>query len=268
MLRPALIASYLYCCLRTGAAPWRYFQLNAPWFDAENRLFSKQRMDSSIPPEWRLRQLPLADAESWHRWPAFLKPEWGQNGRGIHIARDAGEYRRKREELLQARIPYLVQESAPGKREFELFYVRHAAEPARPAVLSLTETVNGNGDTWPIHSIFNQGTTYLDITHELSRGQLDSLWAMMERLGPFRIARIGLRSDSLQALLKGEFRIIEINLFVPLPLALLDGRKSLRERQRFIARSMAALAEATRALPPDQPRKPIFWPMLLLNTRL
>lgn len=268
MLRPALVASYLFCCLRAGAAPWRYFQLNAPWFDEENRLFSKRRMDGCIPPEWRLRQLPLADAGSWDHWPAFLKPEWGQNGRGIHIAHDAEDFQRKREALLQARVPYLVQENAPGRREFELFYIRQAKEPARPAVLSLTETVNGNGDSWPIHSIFNHGTSYLDITGGLSREQRDTLWKMMDRLGSFRIARIGLRTDSLEALLEGDFRIIEINLFVPLPLALLDTRKSLRERQRFIGESMAALAEATRALPHDQPRKPIFWPMLLLNARL
>jgi len=268
MLRPTLVGFYIFCCLRIGAAPWRYFQLNAPWFDEENRLFSKLKMDSRIPSEWRLRQLPLAEADNWDHWPTFLKPEWGQNGRGIHVAHNNEEYHRLRAKLLEAKMPYLVQEKAPGQREFELFYILHAIESDRPAVLSLTETVNDNGETWPIHSILNRETRYLDIAPELSEQHLDALWEMTGRLGRFRIARIALRSDSLDALLEGNFKIIEINLFVPLPLALLDKRKSLRTRLAFIRDSMAALAEATRSLPPDQPRKPIFWPMLLLNTRL
>lgn len=268
MTRILLVAWYILYCLRYRAAPWRYFQLNAPWYDEQRGLFSKLDMDRAIPEKWRLRQVPLENGTLPRSWPVFLKPEWGQNGRGIHVAADADSFRQLRAKLLKARVPYLVQEAAGGPREFEVFYIRDAFEPHRAAVLSVSETSNDNGEQWPVHSILNDRTRYTDITAEFTTAQLQAVWRMMDRLGGFRIARIGLKSDSPAELLAGRFRILEINLFVPMPLILLDPRKSLGEKHRFIRTSMRALAQATRALPAEQERKAIFWPMLRLNSRI
>lgn len=254
--------------MRFLAAPWRYFQLNAPWYNEQRRLFSKLETDQAIPAEWRLKQFPLESEILPDNWPVFLKPEWGQNGRGIHVAEDADHFARLRAELLQCRIPYLVQEAARGQREFEIFYIRDHIAPERPAILSITETLHSNGDRWPVHSIRNKQTRYLDITTDIPDDQLRKLWKMMNRLGDFRIARIGVKADSVEEMLAGRLQIIEINLFVPMPLMLLDPSKPFAEKHRFIRKSMAALARATKTLPVGQRRKSIFWPMLWLNARI
>jgi len=267
LLRPALVGCYILACLRTGAAPWRYFQLNAPWFDEQKELFSKLALDREIPAPWRLPQRPLAEVDQWHHWPAFLKPEWGQNGRGIRVASDPDTFARLKAELLDSPVPYLVQGGAPGRREFELFYVRDAKDPTRPALLSLTETTTLGDLPWPVHSILDPHTRYHDLSHELDAHRRQRLWELLEQLSPFRLARVGMRADDLEALLAGDFKIIEINLFVPLPLALLDEKLSRRRKWRLIIDLAGALARLTKALPP-QPAKAIFWPMVRLNTKI
>ena len=266
MLRVRLVLGYMGWCLRLGARPWNYFQLNAPWFNARRRLFSKAEMDQLIPEAWRLRQTPLAELKQPRHWPVFLKPEWGQNAKGIAVARNSAEWERLRQALLQQPIPYLVQEAAPGQHEFEIFYIRSAADPTRFAVLSLTETRNLGGDDWPVNSILNPDTRHTALP--LSPQQERQLWRYMSQLPPFRIARVGVRAESLEAMLNGHFRIIEINLFVPMPLTLLDEGIPLKQRHDFIRKAMKALAELTLALPSDQKRKRIFWPMFFLNYRI
>ena len=45
LIRLSLIFSYIFYCIRLGVAPWRYFQLNAPYFNEQRNLFSKLDMD-------------------------------------------------------------------------------------------------------------------------------------------------------------------------------------------------------------------------------
>ncbi len=267
MLRIRLVFWYMLWCVRIGARPWRYFQLNAPWFNNDKHLFSKLEMDALIPEKWRLHQEPLQADSRPRSWPVFLKPEWGQNARGIIVATDQPAFDNARRKVLSGRIPYLLQEAAEGKREFELFYIRRQASGPDAAVLSVTETLNGNSQRWPVNSILNPNTTHHTLD-TLSPDEQQLLWRHMNELPAFRIARIGLRADSLEAVLKGRFQIIEINLFVPMPLRLLDERIPLQERQRFIRSSMLALARLTKSVPLTQAPKNIFWPMLFLNYRM
>ncbi|WP_456373711.1 hypothetical protein [Thiolapillus sp.] len=266
MLRVRLVSFYMGWCMRLGAAPWKYFQLNAPWFNSERHLFSKREMDEFIPSEWRLRQTPLNKTGLPRRWPVFLKPEWGQNSRGVVLARNASDWEKLSLAMSQQKVPYLVQEAAPGKREFELFYIRSGTNQEQFAILSVTETLNHSDQEWPVNSILNPDTRHT--TLNLTKEQQQQLWNHMARLPDFRIARVGLRADSMQALLAGRFHIIEINLFVPMPLTLLDQSIPLKQRHDFISKAMKALAELTLNLPGKKKRKNIFWPMLLLNYRI
>ncbi len=266
MLRVRLVLSYMSWCLRLGARPWRYFQLNAPWFNEQRRLFSKLDMDRLIPDRWRLPQQPLADMEMPDEWPVFLKPEWGQNSRGIHLARNPQEYEGLREKLLAgSTIPYLVQGAAPGRREFEVFWIGVATDADQPDILSVTETLNDSNQEWPVNSINNRDTRHRSLS--LSPEQERRLWQWMRELPPFRIARAGLRADSMEAVLDGNFHIMEINLFVPMPLTLLDEDLPLKQRHAFIGQAMRALAALTRGLPKGQAPKRVFWPMFFLNYR-
>lgn len=267
MLRVRLVLWYIGWCVLCGTRPWRYFQLNAPWFNADKRLFSKLDMDQLIPRQWRLWQQPLAEATAPPSYPLFLKPEWGQNARGIQVARDAKEYARLRQELMASTVPYLAQEAARGRREFEAFYIRHSEIEDQAAVFSITETLNNNTD-WPVNGILNPDTRYRDVLSQLSPLNQHRIWRQLDRLGKFRIARIGLRADAITDLPSGDFQIIEINLFVPLPLCLLDKTQPAAQRRRFVRESMYHLAQATRTLPNGQRGKAIFWPMLLLNYRI
>jgi len=266
MLRVRLVLGYMGWCLRLGARPWRYFQLNAPWFNEQRRLFSKLDMDTLIPDRWRLPQQPLADMEMPDNWPLFLKPEWGQNARGIHLARNLEEYQVLRKKLLVGSpVPYLAQAAAPGRREFEVFWIRDARDASRAAIFSVTETLNRSDQDWPVNTILNPDTRHRSLS--LSPEQERRLWQWMRQLPSFRIARAGLRADSIEAMLDGDFHIMEINLFVPMPLTLLDEDLPLKQRHAFINRAMKALADLTRALPKDQPPKRVFWPMFFLNYR-
>ncbi|WP_457670439.1 hypothetical protein [Thiolapillus sp.] len=267
MLRVRLVFWYMLWCLRFGARPWRYFQLNAPWFSDSRRIFSKREMDELIPPKWRLTQEPLRPDSRPSSWPVFLKPEWGQNARGILVAEDQQSFDRSRRRILSGKLPYLFQEAATGAREFEIFYIRDGASGNNPAVFSITETLNSSNLSWPVNGILNQHTSYKTLTR-LTTSDEHRLWQHLEALPAFRIARIGLRTDSIEDMLEGKFRIIEINLFVPLPLHLLDESVSLQERRRFIRVSMRKLAQSVKALPLSQPRKNIFWPMLLLSCQI
>ncbi|WP_457668787.1 hypothetical protein [Thiolapillus sp.] len=266
-MRIRLVFWYMLWCIRIGARPWRYFQLNAPWFSSRKRLFSKLEMDSNIPGNWRLHQEKLTASSTPESWPVFLKPEWGQNARGILVADDEARFNDLRRNILDGDIPYLFQEAASGKREFEVFYIRQEVSSPEPAVLSVTETINSSGRNWPVNSILNPSTSHRTLTG-LAVEAKQLLWRHMNELPAFRIARVGLRADSIEAMLKGNFQIIEINLFVPMPLCLLDDGIPLQERHRFIRSSMLDLARLTKSVPLKQPRKNIFWPMLFLNSRM
>ncbi len=262
-LRIRLVLWYIFYCARIGARPWRYFQLNAPWFNSEKSLFSKLDMDPHIPSRWRLQQNLLAHCAIPTQWPVFLKPEWGQNSQGIRLCRNEQEFLSARKQLQNSVVPYLVQAAAEGAREFELFYIRDHKNPNQPAIFSCTETLNQSNDTWPINGIYNRATRYRDLSYELNGNKAVQLWQQINRLGNYRIARIGLRANSIQDMLEGNFKIIEINLFIPMPLTLLAENRSKLQSRHFLRQAMLALAKTTRDLPAGQKIHSIFWSMLL-----
>lgn len=268
MIRILLVLYFILASLRYRVAPWRFFQLNGQYFNEEKGLFSKLDIDRIIPERWRLRQEQDDGITLPASFPVFVEPEWGQNSYGVFRADSAEMLQEIRTDNRRIRIPFLLQGAAQGSLELEIFYIRSARDFADYAILTVTETVHSGGERLPVNSVHNPPTQYRDRTTEFAEAELQQLWGILCNIGCFRIARVGLRTDSLQEMLAGNFQIIEINIFLPMPLSLLDTAVSWREKHRFIVRSMAAAARMVATIPPDQKNRRIFFRKLRMHYRL
>lgn len=257
-----LIITYVLSCARIATAPWRYWQLNARYFSNEKGVFSKLSMDSLIPERWKLVQTIDSDALVPSRYPVFLKPEWGQNAHGIYKIDTPSQLTQIRKQLASHPTRYLLQEAAPGQREFELFSIDINQDDDHHDVFTVTEAIN-TSEHYPINSKYNQFTRYADITSQFTTAQLDRLAAYLSQTGKFGISRMSVRADDLNALIEGDFHIIEINLFLPMPINLLDADYSWREKWHFIRSSMMSLARATKMIKPVDNPQPIFTRMMM-----
>jgi hypothetical protein len=217
-----------------------------------------------IPPKWRLQQCPLVDGYLPPEFPVFIKPEWGENGQGVVRADSREQYQQVVNSLANADRQYIVQQAAPGTREFEVYTVYEHAD--KPLVITVTEAVNGS-HLYPVNSIKNGLTRYLDITGQFSADQLDKLAAFKREIGKFGHSRVCLRAHSIADLLAGHFHVVELNLFTPMPINLMDARYSLGRQLRFIGRVAHALALATRALDGERCTDPVFSRMMMYSHR-
>lgn len=257
-----MVLTYIASCARIATAPWRYWQLNARYFSAEQGVFSKLSTDELIPTRWRLQQTIDTDALTPTSYPVFLKPEWGQNAHGIHRADDASQLMTLRARLKQQPQRYLLQEAAPGQREFELFSIDTDRTDDSHDVFTITEAINDSED-FPINSKYNRFTRYSDVTNQFSAAEQQKLAGYLSEIGQFGISRMSVRADSNEDLVAGKFHVIEINLFLPMPINLLDETYSWAERWRFIRTSMMSLAQATKLIKPADIKHPIFTRMML-----
>lgn len=265
-----MVLAYIVFCACIATRPCKYFQLNARYFDRDAGIFSKARMDDLIPPAWRLAQWVDDGARAPARYPVFVKPEWSQNAKGVRRADDAEQLRRIRRELAQpgsARgARYLIQECAAEANEYEIFSVRHHRSAARPALLTLTQVCNDD-EAYPVNSIHNQHTRYVELTARIDAAQRARLWEWVRRIGDFGISRVSARADSLDDLLRGAFHVIEINLFLPMPINLLDRAHSRMHVLRFALSCMWRLALATRRRDKCAARAPVFIKSMLYRRR-
>jgi len=257
-----MVLTYIVCCVRIGTAPWRYFQLNARYFSDADGIFSKLSIDQLIPARWRLPQQLDSDELEPASYPVFLKPEWGQNAHGIHRADTPDDLARIRATLADEPKRYLLQEAAPGALEFEIFGIDADRSDGMHDVLTVTEAVN-DSEQFPINSKYNRHTRYIEITPEFSEDERQQLAGFLGQIGRFGISRMSVRADSRQALLAGQFKVIEINLFLPMPINLLDERYTQWQRWRFIRQAMMALAQSTRLIQPVARERAIFTRMML-----
>ncbi len=263
-----LILTYIACCLRVGAAPWKYFQLNARYFSKDQGIFSKLSIDALIPDRWRLHQIPDDQSVVPERYPVFMKPEWGQNAHGIHRADNFEQLQgiRQRVQEQDGEQKYIIQDGAPGAREFEIFSIDVSKHDGEHDVVTVTEAVN-NTESYPINSKYNTNTRYVDISKSFSSDNLSVLGGYLDEVGQFAISRMSVRADSLDDLVAGKFHVIEINLFLPMPINLLDSSYSWRVRLNFIRRAMMSLALATKAIKPVEKPPAIFTRMMLYGRR-
>ncbi len=259
-----LILTYIACCFRVGTVPWKYFQLNARYFSKDQGIFSKLSIDALIPDRWRLYQVPDEPSLEPSKYPVFLKPEWGQNASGIYRADSLEDLHSIRHQLkaLDGEERYILQQGAPGKREFEIFSIDVNKNDGNHDVVTVTEAVNDT-EAFPINSKNNSNTRYVDISTGFNKEQLATLSHFLDEVGHFAISRMSVRADSLEELVAGNFHVIEVNLFLPMPINLLDESYGWKFKLNFIRRAMMSLAQATKAIKPADQPEAIFTRMML-----
>lgn len=254
-----LVFQYLYACFRLRALPWNFFQLNGRYFNEAKGIFSKLEMDRQIPGRWRLEQYLFDRDVVPERFPVFVKPEWGQNSAGIVRIHNRSEYLAFAGHARTTVMPYIVQQAATGRKEFEVYYLRSPELVDDFAVISITQVKNGREARHPINSIYNPDTSYLDITPSFSAQELRGIWGYLQTIGNFRMARVCVKADSKEDLLRGIFQVIEINLFLPMPLVLLAENVDEEKKQQLIGEIMTATARLVKNLPRNETGKSIFF---------
>jgi len=262
LIRILLVLSYIGWCFRFRIGPWKYFQLNANYFNEDLELFSKLDMDALIPSQWRLTQFADRADLLPESYPVFIKPEWGQNSQGIVRADNEQQLIKHRQARREDGPRYLIQAAAKGQREFEIFYIPGAQTDLSSAIISITETCNSSGDKMPINGINNTDTSYQSCMSQLNEQQIEKIEHIFGSIGDFKIARYCARADSLQALLDEQFSIVEINVYVPMPLTLLVKSISFKSKLKFVFSSMKQLALVTKDIPDSQVVKSIFFKKL------
>lgn len=268
MIRPLLVAWLIIYSLRYLTRPWNFFQLNGKHFNRRKNIFSKLDLDTHIPEKWRLRQ-EIDDNKKNPLFPVVVKPEWGQNSHGVEIIHSQEELEKNRKSRPNSTVNYLFQELAPGSREFEFFYIRSVEDEKSYHVVSLTETENNSGKTFVVNSIRNSETRYCDLTDKIGEERLQKFWGMVQSIGCYKIARIGMRANSLEELLQGQFHVLETNIFLPMPLMLLDKHISFSQKHRFIRKSMKSAAHLGATLNGKAiPRYPIFFRLLIAHYKV
>jgi len=266
-MRLRMILGIILSCFRRGVPPWKFFQLNAPHFNDSKGVFSKLDIDQMIPEKWRLPSVALgldASVTEWAdgilaelRFPVFIKPEWGQNSHGVYRVMNSEELVEVLQEVKSHDLPYFAQQGADYEREIDLFFVGSPHRDADARCFSVTEMLDIHGEMLPIHSVHN-GTRYRDLTDQLSQEDKAQLWSLLSELGDYRMARVGVKTPSLEALVEGVFQIVEINLFTPMPINMLDRDLSKEQQAIFLEAFSSAVAESVAEIG-SQPSKPIFW---------
>ena len=259
---------YIAYCLKFKVDPWSFFQLNADYFNKKKGVYSKLEINYLIPLQWRLNQRVHDGVTPPQKYPVFLKPEWGQNSYGIYRADSRQEFEVIQAQIANKEITYVLQEAADQSREFEVYYVRQAEQPELFAALTITEVKNGEEKRYPINGKNNIHTSYQDITRGFLDDETQIVWNHVKRIGNFRMARVCIKADSKADLLEGKFRIVEINLFTPMPLNLLDTESPWVEKARFIKADMLFLAENTKVISATQERKNIFFRKLAMHYKV
>ena len=261
-----MVSVYILFCIRIATRPCKYFQLNASFFDREAGIFSKAGINELIPAQWRLAQWYDDGARMPEGYPVFVKPEWSQNARGVHRADNADELRRTCEQIKSMGVKCLIQEAAMEANEYEIFSIPHHHDPKRYAVFTITQTCN-DFEPNPVNGIYNPNTRYIEITDSFSAAQLAQVWRLMRRIGSFKIARVSVRANSIDDLLQGKFHVIEVNLFLPMPINLLDTRYANKDIFSLVMRYMKSLALATKYRDKTIETKPVFIASMLYNRR-
>lgn len=270
MLRSLTVFWLIIYSIRYLTRPWNFFQLNADYFNSAKNIFSKQEINSHVPKRWRLPEI-IDDGKVSPDFPVYVKPEWGQNSHGIDIARNLNELealRQKNRERYQGEVKFILQDAAAGKREFEIFYLREPEDLGNYAILSLTETVNISGEQLVVNGINNKDSHYIDRSGALAEEDYLRLWSFVKIIGFFRIGRVGVRADSIVQLLAGKFQVIEINIFLPMPLVLLDDNLRFGWKHQFIRKGMKTAARLSAAHEIQGKRYPIFFRKLAAHYKV
>jgi hypothetical protein len=203
--------------------------------------------------------------------PIVLKPDQGERGRGVRVAR----CRRELESyLVDAPGDTVIQEYVPGV-EFGVFYVRRPSEP-RGSILSITEkhlpAVAGDGRRTlerlildhpralcmaRFHLVQQQarlpmippagqrvslgdcgshcrGAEFLDGRGYGTAALEEAIDAVSRRYDGFYFGRFDVRAPSPEAFARGEFTVIELNGVTSEPTHIYDPRVTLGDAYRAL----------------------------------
>lgn len=268
MVRFLLVFWLIVYSLRYRTKPWNFFQLNHTYFNKTKNIYSKLDLDAYIPARWRLHQV-VDDGTIIPNFPVFVKPEWGQNSHGVGLAKNIEELNTLRQGRKGRGVVYILQEAATEAREFEFFYVRSVDNTERYAIISLTETMNTSDETLVVNGINNSDSFYKDIEDKISEADKEILWKKLSSIGCFYIARVGVKANSIEDLVAGNFHVVEVNIFLPMPLFLLDTSKTRSEKLQFIHTSMRASARLAAKIDlSSTTRRPIFFKKLVAHYKV
>ena len=268
MTRYLMMFWFIYYCVKHGVNPWWFFQLNAGYFNKSKGIYSKYDINLLIPHQWRLNQIFHDNVYTPTEFPVFVKPEWGQNSYGIYRADSQSHFSQIKEIVADKNLSYLIQEAAKEPREFEVYYIRDVDSPNDLAVLTITEVKNRYDSRFPINGVHNKATYYRDRTMDFSAEELDSIWQNLKKIGQFRMARVGIKTQSEVDLVAGYFHIVEINLFTPMPLNLLDPAKTWSEKTIFIKKAMAYLMKNAKDVSISNVMENIFFRKLIAHYKV
>jgi membrane protein DedA with SNARE-associated domain len=220
----------------------------------------------------------VAAARAFHaahggEWPLVLKPDTGERGRGVVIARDEAGVARA---LTEAPGPLIVQRFVPGP-EYGLFYVRPPSQ-SRGFIFAITDKrmveVQGDGqrsleeliladeravclapfflarfadrleEVLPAGTALAltelgthcRGALFLDGGHLLTPGLEEAVDRISQNFAGFHFGRYDVRAPSVEALQKGEFQVIELNGVSSEATSMYDPRHSVWHAWRTLRR--------------------------------
>jgi hypothetical protein len=79
---------------------------------------------------------------------------------------------------------------------------------------------------------------------------------------------VGVKADNLSALIRGRFHVVEINLFLPMPLVLLSCNVPLWKKNRIMQQTMFSAARLARTVPRSETREPVFFPKMKAHCKV
>jgi len=223
--------------------------------------------------------VPLESGSSWHKvleahaklggnWPVVVKPEVGERGLGVFIARDEGDLR---DGAARQVGDFLLQDYVRGG-EFGIFYIRHPATGVVELTVAhkLAPQIMGDGErtlgklisaSYPgtsryLHRKYShhldsvpeqnevieleeilhgfRGMQSVVVEHDISdtpiAAGLDKISGKLD----FYYGRLDFKADDLDALLAGRGKILEINGVASLPPEIAVRGATMREQWRTI----------------------------------
>jgi len=205
-------------------------------------------------------------------FPLYLKPEWSQSSFGVYRIQNISTLRQVLKKIRTQRTPFICQTAAAGQYEYDLFLLTNDTDTSKPQLLTCTQciplAVEGDGQSSVAELIKNQlpqfkqsvawlsdstptkilgkgkrlqvsfingtnnGTRYQDLTTKLSAADIKRIYQHLKQIGHFSMTRISVMADTPEAIVDGDFKVIEINLLSPFPLNFLDQSWSPEECKR------------------------------------
>lgn len=249
-----ILTTYFRACIQLRVLPWRFFGINQHGIHPKKGVFCKSIIQNFIPPEYQLPLVTLGaneDIVSWQNkisslnYPVIIKPDLGQNSKHIHIAYNSEDKCISKQRKIP--VDFVAQQVATGI-EYDILFISNEVDK-NYSLFSIVELSQPNmQEKIPIHGIY-QGTQYKEINHLIEPQKLRKFAQKIQTEFNFKFARIGVKAQSLDDLLNFNFKTIEVNLFLPLCLNVLDTSISEHKRISFLKYYIYTLIVLTKHYP-------------------